>query len=231
MHPILSFDLDGTIVTSSYADHVWLEGLPKLYATEKNTTLKQAKKTLFTAYDEISDARIEWYDISYWFQRYNLHSSWIDLLQKYTPYITPYEEAIPLIKHLAQHYPLIITSNAKREFIEIQLKHTNLHPYFTALYSSISDFNKVKKEPAVYQGICTQHHIHPQQLIHIGDHEQYDYHAPKKIGVHAYYLNRKKTTSSHSEEVTSLTQFVETILPTTIKKIKKEKKLEKLPDF
>ncbi|MBU0498073.1 MAG: HAD family hydrolase [Candidatus Thermoplasmatota archaeon] len=212
MYPILSFDLDGTLVTSSYADQVWLEGLPKIYAQEKNVTLNHAKKILTTAYKEIGDHSIEWYDPTYWFKRYHLTIPWINLLTTYTDYITPYTETLPIIQQLATQFPLIIISNAKREFIEIQLKHTKLQSYFIHTFSSVSDFNHVKKEPHVYQTICNQLNIEPHQLIHIGDHKTYDYNVPRTLGIDAYYLNRTIPKPTHNHEVTSLTMFTEYII-------------------
>ena len=64
MNPIISFDLDGTIMTSAYADRVWLEGLPHIYAKEKHISYTNAKKLLTTAYDTIGDHTPEWYDLS-----------------------------------------------------------------------------------------------------------------------------------------------------------------------
>ncbi len=222
MTTIISFDLDGTIMTSSYADHVWLEGLPKIYATEKNTTFQKAHQHLTHEYHTIGDHTPEWYDISYWFTRYNLKTPYQQLLQQYTQYIQPYQDAINTIKSLSKYYPLIITSNAKREFIEIQLQHTNLIQYFTETYSSLSDFNQVKKHPTVYKQICDILQIPPHNLIHIGDHYEYDFVSPQKIGIHAFHLDRSKTHQQTKNTVSTLYEFQEKIQLLTPRKIKKK---------
>ena len=209
MTTIISFDLDGTIITSDYADHVWLEGLPKLYAKEKNISYKKAKNLLTTAYDTMGDHSPEWYDLSYWFTRYHLTTHWTQLLQQYTNYITPHQDALTTIQQLTPHYPLIITSNAKREFIEIELQHTNLKKYFIKTFSSLSDFNQVKKNSQVYQQICDNLHIQPHDLIHVGDHYEHDYISPKKIGVQSYYLDRTQTHQKNSNHLSNLHELLD----------------------
>ena len=73
---ILSFDLDGTIITKKFVDTVWLEGLPKLYAEKNGLSLRKAKEYIFSEYEKIGDGRIEWYDIKYWFKKFNLGDNW-----------------------------------------------------------------------------------------------------------------------------------------------------------
>ena len=59
MTAIISFDLDGTLMKSTYADVVWLEGLPSIYAREKRVPFEQAKTYLQQEYDTIGDNRVE----------------------------------------------------------------------------------------------------------------------------------------------------------------------------
>jgi len=80
MIKIISFDLDGTLVKSTYADKVWLEGLPTLYSKEKNIPLQQAKERIYTLYKEVGEDKKEWYDIDWWFKKFDLKGSWQNLL-------------------------------------------------------------------------------------------------------------------------------------------------------
>jgi len=196
MIKIISFDLDGTLVKSTYADKVWLEGLPKIYAKEKKIPIKQAKQYIFQQYEKIGKNRKEWYDIDWWFKQFKLKESWQNLLEKYRYTIQLYPETLETLEKLSKEFELIIISNAKREFIEIQLDETKLKPYFTHIFSSISDFNEVKKLPDVYNQILTLLEIQPHELIHIGDSKEFDYESPKKIGIKSFYLNRGKTEKS-----------------------------------
>ena len=211
MIKIVSFDLDGTLIKSTYADLVWLEGLPKIFAQEKEVSFGYAKQYLQNEYDKIGDKRVEWYDIEFWFQYYRLQYSWRKLLKNYKKFIETYPEVPEVLKRLYKKYKLIIISNAKKEFIEIELKETKLRNYFTNIFSSISDFHKVKKVTDFYSMICDKLEVNPKELIHIGDNKEFDYIIPKNLGILSLYLDRKKTNRGEFI-VHNLKEFEEKLL-------------------
>jgi len=188
----ISFDLDDTLIKRTFADAVWLYGLPKIYAEEKNIKFEEAKQNLIKEYDKVTDERTEWYDINYWFNRFNLKHSWEKLLENYKHIIESYPEVPDVLKRLHKKYDLIIISNAKKEFIDIELKESRLKKYFTCVFSSTSDFHKVKKIAEFYLMICDKLRIEPNEMIHIGDHKEFDYQIPKKVGIRSFYLNREE---------------------------------------
>jgi putative hydrolase of the HAD superfamily len=208
---VISFDFDGTIATHKFADDFWLEGVPQLYAKQNHISLKAAQKYLLQEYDKIGDSRIEWYDPAYWFNRFKINSDWNDLLKQYQQSVEIYPDAVPVLKHLSQCYPLIVSSNAKREFIDIQLDVSNLKQYFTQIFSSTSDFHTVKKVTDFYAMISKKLSIKPQEIVHVGDHKEFDYLSPQKLGITAFYLDRNKT-STEPYTVHNLSQFEEILI-------------------
>jgi len=210
MIKIISFDFDGTIVKHTFADAFWLEGVPALYAQQHHVDVEAAKKYLFEEYDKIGDNRIEWYDPGYWFNRFNLQTDWKKMLFQYRDNVEIYPEVLSVLKRLSKNYSLIISSNAKKEFIEVQLRKAKLHIYFDKVFSSISDFHAVKKVTDFYAMICKKLNISPQEMIHVGDHKEFDYLSPQKLGIISYYLDRKKhMTDLHV--VSDLKQFEKNI--------------------
>ena len=206
MVSIISFDLDGTIMQQGFADSVWLIGLPKLYASQKNLDFETAQTLLMQSYDAIGSDKREWYDLTYWISHLGLSVTPADLLQLYKDAIKPFPDATPVIQHLSKKYTLIISSGAMSEFIHIQLSSTHLIHYFSHLFSSTSDTNMVKKDPLFYQTIAEKLQVSPSEIVHVGDNEIYDYQSPTKAGCKAFYLNREKTkTAPHI--IHSLTEF------------------------
>ena len=198
MIKIISFDLDGTLVKSTFADKVWLEGLPKLYSNKKNISIKQAKQHIYKLYDKVGENKKEWYDIDWWFKKFKLKESWQNLLENYKDNIELYPETIETLEKLSKRHDLIIISNAKREFIDIQLRETFLKPLFKYVFSSLSDFKTVKKTPEVYEKILSILKIHPDEIIHVGDNEEFDYKTPQIIGIKSFFLSRKKTDKENN---------------------------------
>ena len=192
MIKVISFDLDGTLVKSTYANSVWLEGLPKLYAKEKNLPLEDVKKYIFKEYEKVGENRKEWYDIDWWFKHFNLNFDWQNLLDEYRYTVEIYPDTKKVLKKLSKKFDLIIISNAKREFIDIQVNETKIKPYFSHIFSSISDFDTVKKKPSVYKQICDKINIKPDEMIHVGDSKEFDYESPRKLGIKSIYINREK---------------------------------------
>ena len=211
MIKIISFDFDGTIAKHTFADAFWLEGVPALYAQQHHLEVETAKKHLFEEYEKIGDNRIEWYDPGYWFDRFNLQTDWKKMLLSYRNNVEIYPEVPSVLKRLAKQYRLIISSNAKKEFIDVQLRQAKLHSYFDNVFSSTSDFHTVKKVTDFYVMVCHKLNISPREMIHIGDHEEFDYVAPQKIGITSYFLDREKQVRGR-HIVSDLKQFEQEIL-------------------
>ncbi|MCX6662411.1 MAG: HAD family hydrolase [Euryarchaeota archaeon] len=211
MIKILSFDFDGTIAKHTFADAFWLEGVPALYAQQHHVDAETAKKYLFEEYEKIGDNRIEWYDPGYWFDRFNLQTDWKKMLFEYRDNVEIYPEVPSVLKRLSKNYSLIISSNAKKEFIDVQLTQAKLHNYFEKVFSSTSDFHTVKKVTDFYAMICKKMNISAQEMIHVGDHKEFDFLVPQKLGITSYYLDRKKNTTGQYV-VFDLKQFSKNIL-------------------
>lgn len=211
MIKVISFDFDGTIAKHTFADAFWLEGVPALYATQHHVDLGTAKKILFEEYEKIGENRIEWYDPGYWFDRFNLPADWKKTLDEFRKNSEIYPEVPSVLKRLSSKYSLIISSNAKKEFIEVQLTQTELKSYFSRVFSSTSDFHTVKKVKDFYAMICKKLNITPQEMIHVGDHREFDYVCPQKLGITSYFLDRKKHTTG-PQVISDLEQFEKEIL-------------------
>lgn len=210
MIKVISFDFDGTIAKHTFADAFWLEGVPALYATQHHVEVQTAKKILFEEYEKIGDNRIEWYDPGYWFDRFNLPVDWRKMLNDFRKNAEIYSEVPYVLKRLSDKYPLIISSNAKKEFIEVQLNQTSLNCYFSRVFSSTSDFHTVKKVTDFYAMICEKLKITPQEMIHVGDHREFDFLSPQKIGITSYFLDRAKHTTG-PQVISDLEQFEKAI--------------------
>jgi len=185
---VVSFDMEGTLITPRFSELIWEHDIPRLYAERYGLPLEEAKRRVFAEYMEIGDERPEWYDIEYWFRRLELPGDWRELLQLRRDAIEPYPEVREVLERLSEDYKLIVTSNTIREFLEVQLQ--DLESFFTHVFSAPSDFGEVKKTASFYRRICDIVSVQPSSMAHVGDHWRFDYLAPRSIGVEAYYLDR-----------------------------------------
>jgi HAD superfamily hydrolase (TIGR01549 family) len=190
MAKIISFDMDGTLVDPEFTDWVWGHGIPTLYAEKAGLPFEEAKGFVVKEYLKVGEGAIEWYDIKYWFRFFQLEESWKVLMERYADKIKVYPDVHPLLERLRDRYPLVLTSNAGREFIHMEMEATGLGRYFNQIFSATSDFGEVKKTAGFYQRICRVLEVSPQEIVHVGDHYEFDYLVPGSVGIHAFYLNR-----------------------------------------
>ncbi|MDY6973847.1 MAG: HAD family hydrolase [Thermodesulfobacteriota bacterium] len=210
---IVSFDLDGTLADTTFTSLVWEVGIPKLYADKYGLELAKATSLVTSEYEKIGDSSLKWYDIAYWFDFFDLPGDWEGLLEEHRDKTRPFPEVKEVIEAVGQHFDLIITSNAAREFVEIELEEMGIADYFTRIFSVTSDFGMVKKTRHCYEQICSTMKIRPANTIHVGDHFEFDYLVPKSLGIQAYFLDRDGKRPKERSSVRNLMQFADLISP------------------
>ncbi|MEM3365547.1 MAG: HAD family hydrolase [Candidatus Methanomethyliaceae archaeon] len=184
----VSFDVDGTLVTPSFADIVWLEALPQVVSEEWGIQLEDAKKMLYNDYNTIGPNRPEWYDLEYWVKRYRLKIDPKSFVNQYKDAVTLYPEVIEVLEKLKDFYELVIISNSSRLFLDITTRP--LQRYFKHTYSTLSDL-KMMKDTQAYLEICRLLSTSPSQMAHVGDSMELDYVKARKAGILAFYLDRE----------------------------------------
>ena len=190
MLKIISFDMDGTLVDPGFTDWVWSHGIPTLYAEKVGVPFEEAKAFVVNEYMKVGEGAVEWYDIKYWFRLFQLDEGWKVLMKRYADKINIYPDIRHILKRLKDDFLLVLTSNAGREFIEMEMETTGLGRYFDRIFSATSDFSEVKKTKGFYQRICQILGTRPQEIVHVGDHYEFDYVVPRSLGIQAFYLNR-----------------------------------------
>jgi HAD superfamily hydrolase (TIGR01549 family) len=190
MPKFISFDMDGTLIDPEFTDWVWGQGIPSLYGGKVGLPFEAAKAFVVREYEKVGEGAVEWYDIKYWFRLFQLEESWKELMKQYVDKIRVYPDVNHMLERLKERFPLVLTSNAGREFIEIEMEATGLGQYFHRIFSATSDFGVVKKTTEFYQQVCHLLNVGPEEIVHVGDHYDFDYLVPRKVGIQAYCLDR-----------------------------------------
>jgi len=206
---VISFDLDGTLVNYKFVNSIWFEGIPRLYSLEKKVSLADALSAVKREYDKVGKARLEWYDVHYWLRKFNLDVAPRELLRNFQDRIEIYPEVPRVLDELKKRgFRLVIVTNARTEFVELELGKSKIKKYFERVFSSTSDFGLVKKTVNLYRRVCDILEVIPQEMIHIGDDQNFDFEVPTRLGILAFYLDR---SGKHEGELTmhSLEEFRE----------------------
>jgi len=186
---VVSFDMDGTLITKEFADEFWLKKIPELYSQKTGLAQDTAQEKFMKEYDEMGRDDIRWYEPDHWFIKYELEQKPRDVLEGLRTKYDLYDDAKEVIKKLHEEYKLIIISNGIKMFIEVGLGE--YQTYFTALYSSVSDFGMSSKSPYLYKEISKELDVEPNKVIHVGDDQENDYISSKKAGMRSYLLDRE----------------------------------------
>lgn len=191
----VSLDLDGTLVDMSFANRVWLEEIPRFYSLRHGLPLQRAREVVREEYDRVGDGRLEWYDLQYWLRKFDLPVEPRELFERSREAVRIYPEVPGVLEELRREgYRLLLLTNAPREFASFQLGVLGLEGYFDRFFSSFSDFRRIKRSEETYLRILQECSLSPSQLVHVGDHFEYDYQVPRRVGIKAFYLDRKGRT-------------------------------------
>ncbi len=187
---IVSFDVDGTLVDLEYNDLIWFKEIPELVAQEKGISFIESLELVKEEYNKLGEHNLNWYDIKYWITYFDLPVSHTQILEKYEPQVKIFPEVIPVLKDLQRDFTLIIITAMPREFLIPKMK--KLREYFKFAFSAISDFKNLKNSE-IYSKVSKILKVHPEEILHIGDHWEFDYLAARQAGFYSLYLDRSNT--------------------------------------
>ena len=175
---------------------MWLDGVPHLYAIKHGLKFEDAKKFVTHKYGKVGRERLEWYDLGYWVRKLGLDVSPEEILGSFQNRIETFSEVTQVLEELRHvGLRLIVLTNARREFADLEIENTKIGRFFERIFSATSDFRLIKKTPSIYKKVCKICGITPSEMTHVGDDECFDVEVPREIGIEAFYLDR---TGNHS---------------------------------
>jgi HAD superfamily hydrolase (TIGR01549 family) len=183
---VVSFDVEGTMVTTGFSYAIWFEMIPQRYAERWDLSFEEATRKIRREYDSVGDRQIDWYDVQYWFTRFDLGEADI-AMEGLQPRVQYYPDTKDVLEQLHGRYKLSVASGSPRPFLKHLLRDIEHH--FSAIYSSTTDFQQVKTAD-FWAAMCRDLGVEPGQVVHIGDHRQFDFLEPAAIGIRAYHLDR-----------------------------------------
>lgn len=186
---IISFDVDGTLVKPEFNDLIWREVIPELYARKNEIEIEEAKGFIEGEYDKIGEYDLRWYSLDFWLDYFRLDVKEKEILGEYAGKVSLYPDVLSTLEKLSKNYQLVIASCMGNDFIDIKLRKRNIKKYFKRVFSAVS-IGLIKKEESFYLALCSSLAIKPNELIHIGDHYEFDYLVPRETGIRAFYLDR-----------------------------------------
>jgi putative hydrolase of the HAD superfamily len=185
---IISFDMDGTLVDEEFDRLIWDEEVPRCYAERYGISIAAAKKHCFAEYKR-QKGHGSWTSLDFWFRHFGI-GDYESIIEKNKDKIIIYPDALEVLERLRRDYILIVITQAPKEFIDIKLKP--LKKYFDKIYSSTHNFQKLRKDEEVYRHIMKDLKASPSDILHVGNHKDYDYDIPMKLGIKCLFLDREK---------------------------------------
>jgi FMN phosphatase YigB (HAD superfamily) len=209
---VVSFDMDGTITDLSFVNSVWLEGIPRLYAIKNGISFEDAVTFVKREYKKVGRKRLEWYDPGYWTKKFGLDVSPEEVLGSFQHRIRVFPEVNEILEECKnREFRLIIITNARREFVNLELERTKIGHYFERVFSSTSDLGLIKKTVNLYRKVCSIIGVSPGEMAHVGDDWYFDFVVPSKLGIKTFYLDRTGKNSGDLV-VHSLKELIVTVM-------------------
>ena len=187
---VISFDMDGCLSDNNFDDIFWDREIPKLVAELKKISFEDAYRYVVHEYERLWGKTDDWRNPNFWLNHFGINKSWEEIMANFKKEIKHYGDSAPVLKNLQKEYTVVITSHADRNFLDLKLKIDSLGRYFDYTFSTPSDFNSMKKSTDVYKKICNMLGIKPHEMVHIGDHYEFDYVVPMSIGIRSFLIDR-----------------------------------------
>jgi len=197
---VVSFDAEGTLVSHAFSKAIWREVVPELYGRARGLSPDEAAARVFAEYESVGPEREEWYDIDYWFRRFDLGDP-RPVMQQHRWRVELYPEVPAVLRSLGRRYRLVVASSTPVEFLEPLLR--DVRHLLDRVFSSTSECGRLK-DAAFFRWLAAEVEADPGEIAHVGANWERDYVSATAAGCTALYLDR---TSPRAGALTTLLEW------------------------
>lgn len=126
----------------------------------------------------------------------------------------PFDDVVPGLDALHEMYTLGTLTNGS-----MRPERLGLEKYFEFIVMSVEHGGIEKPDPRIFEIAVREARCEPHELLHVGDHIEYDVRGANDAGVRSVWLNRTGESSVHGVkpdlEVTSLREMTDALLSVT----------------
>ena len=126
----------------------------------------------------------------------------------------PFDDVVPGLEALHGTYSLGTLTNGS-----MRPERLGLEKYFYFIVMSVEHGGIEKPDPRIFEIAVREARCEPHELLHVGDHIEYDVRGANDAGVRSVWLNRSGESSTNGVkpdlEVTSLRELTDALLSVT----------------
>lgn len=187
MVKLISFDLNGTLLTYNLENDLLKNKIPRLYAQKQSTSFDEASQKCREIYYEyqLINGTVNWEKMPKVLEELGIDEKNISF-DKGKGF---YSDVLPALKQL-KDYNLVVFTDASQNFVEREIQNTKYEKYFEELISSPSKLGTGKVNPNAFKKLANHLGVEPKQILHIGDSKSTDYSSAKRAGCKALLLDR-----------------------------------------
>ena len=124
----------------------------------------------------------------------------------------PFDDVVPCLESLHGMYTLGTLTNGS-----MRPERLGLEEYFEFIVMSVEHGGIEKPDPRIFEVAVREANCQPNELLHVGDHIEYDVRGANDAGVRSVWLNRNGESPSPAVtpdlEVASLRELTDVLLP------------------
>jgi putative hydrolase of the HAD superfamily len=188
---VVSFDIYNTLIDIRLDEQIWDIAIPSIYAREHNIPFDEAYALVIHEYQLFGISDIKNRDIEFYFKHLKLKAPWTKAFDEVKDLARTlvFDDALNFLRKYQGRYNFVIITSEKTEFAKKKLETAGLSEYFSEIIST-HDFREQKKNTAVFERAAKKLGVTCEEMVHIGDHREYDYAIPRQMGIRAFFVDR-----------------------------------------
>ncbi len=191
------FDLDDTLYSERDFVLSGFSAVANWASVNLEISPEAGYTTLFDLYsDGVRNNTFDRWLIIHGIDRPEIVPTLLDIYRQHTPNISPFPEAIHLLKMLTQDYKIGLVSDGYLEVQQRKWSVLGIDHYFDAVvFSDALGRENWKPSTAPFKLVLEQLRIPPERSIYIGDNPRKDFFGARQLGM--YTIQVKRTESEY----------------------------------